>query len=167
MLLAALTTLCLTLPAHTHVLDPFRAPPCDRCAGNRGLDLATTPGTEVRVATNGTVTFAGLVAGRTYVVVRANADRRVRVTYGGLATLAVARGHAVAQGESLGTAADTLFYGVRVGDRHVDPLSFTRATPAATLESATPAASPAQAPLTVRPRFRITLGVAPARACAG
>ena len=163
MLLAALTTLCLTLPAHTHVLDPFRAPPCDRCAGNRGLDLATTPGTAVRAATNGTVTFAGLVAGRTYVVVRANADRRVRVTYGGLATLAVARGHAVAQGESLGTAADTLFYGVRVGDRHVDPLSFTRASP----ESATPAASLAQAPLTVRPRFRITLGVAPARACAG
>jgi hypothetical protein len=87
----------------------------------------------------------------------------------------------VAQGESLGTAADTLFYGVRVGDRHVDPLSFTRATPAATPESATPAASPesatpesatpvatlAQAPLTVRPRFRITLGVAHARACAG
>ena len=163
MLLAALTTLCLALPAHTHVLDPFRAPPCDRCAGNRGLDLATTPGTEVRVATNGTVTFAGLVAGRTYVVVRANADRRVRVTYGGLATLAVARGHAVAQGESLGTAADTLFYGVRVGDRHVDPLSFTRASP----ESATPVATLAQAPLTVRPRFRITLGVAPARACAG
>ena len=98
---------------------------------------------------------------------RANADRRVHVTYGGLATLAVARGHAVAQGESLGTAADTLFYGVRVGDRHVDPLSFTRATPAATPESATPAASLAQAPLTVRPHFRITLGVAPARACAG
>lgn len=167
MLLAALTTLCLALPAHTHVLDPFRAPPCDRCAGNRGLDLATSPGTDVRAATNGTVTFAGLVAGRTYVVVRANADRRVRVTYGGLATLAVARGHAVAQGESLGTAADTLFYGVRVGDRHVDPLSFTRASPAASPESATPAASLAQAPLTVRPRFRITLGVAPARACAG
>jgi hypothetical protein len=109
-------------------------------------------------------------------VVRANADRRVRVTYGGLAALAVARGHAVAQGESLGTAADTLFYGVRVGDRHVDPLSFTRASPAATPESATPAATPesatpvatlAEAPLTVRPRFRITLGVAPARACAG
>jgi murein DD-endopeptidase MepM/ murein hydrolase activator NlpD len=176
LLLAALTTLCLTLPAHTHVLDPFRAPPCDRCAGNRGLDLATSPGTDVRAATNGTVTFAGLVAGRTYVVVRANADRRVRVTYGGLAALAVARGHAVAQGESLGTAADTLFYGVRVGDRHVDPLSFTRASPAATPESATPAATPesatpvatlAEAPLTVRPRFRITLGVAPARACAG
>ena len=167
MLLAALTTLCLTLPAHTHVLDPFRAPPCDRCAGNRGLDLATTPGAEVRAATNGTVTFAGLVAGRTYVVVRANADRRVRVTYGGLATLAVARGHAVAQGESLGTAADTLFYGVRVGDRHVDPLSFTRASPTASAESATLAATPAQVPLTVRPRFRITLGVAPARACAG
>jgi len=131
----------------------------------------------VRAATNGTVTFAGLVAGRTYVVVRANADRRVRVTYGGLATLAVARGHAVAQGESLGTAADTLFYGVRVGDRHVDPLSFTRASPAASPESATPAATPesatpesatpADAPRTVRPRFRITLGVAPARACAG
>ena len=161
------------MPAHTHVIDPFRAPPCDRCAGNRGLDLATTAGTDVRAASNGTVTFAGLVAGRNYVVVRASADRRVRVTYGGLASLAVEQGRVVRTGESLGTAADTLFFGVRVGDRHVDPAPFTRsanATPPATRTgSPDPSATPtgvAQDTL-ARPRFRITLGTAPTRACAG
>ncbi|MFZ9843947.1 MAG: murein hydrolase activator EnvC family protein [Ilumatobacteraceae bacterium] len=147
------------MPAHTHVIDPFRAPPCDRCAGNRGLDLATTAGTDVRAATNGTVTFAGLVAGRNYVVVRASADRRVRVTYGGLASVAVEQGQVVRTGESLGTASDTLFFGVRIGDRHVDPATFTRSA------KATPAGAANETP--ARPRFRITLGTAPARACAG
>ena len=136
--LAAVATVCLAMPAHTHVIDPFRAPPCDRCAGNRGVELATSAGTDVRVATNGVVTFAGQVGGRNYVVVRASADRRLRVTYDGLAALAVARGDAVSTGKSLGTTADTLFFGVRVGDRHVDPAPFTRAAPAT---NATPPAS--------------------------
>ena len=154
------------MPAHTHVIDPFRAPPCDRCAGNRGMELATSAGTDVRAATNGIVTFAGQVGGRNYVVVRASADRRVRVTYGGLAALAVARGDAVSTGKSLGTAADTLFFGVRVGDRHVDPAPFTRAAPAT--NAASPASRRGAAPdAAVRPRFRITLGSAPAPACSG
>ena len=161
------------MPAHTHVIDPFRAPPCDRCAGNRGVELATSAGTDVRAATHGVVTFAGQVGGRNYVVVRASADRRVRVTYGGLAALAVARGDAVSTGKSLGTAADTLFFGVRVGDRHVNPAPFTRAAPGA---NATPHATNATPPASrsgavpdapVRPRFRITLGSAPAPACSG
>jgi murein DD-endopeptidase MepM/ murein hydrolase activator NlpD len=158
-LLAAIASVCLAMPAHTYVIDPFRAPPCDRCAGNRGLDLATTSGTDVRAATNGTVTFAGLVAGRNYVVVRASADRRVRVTYGGLASVAVEQGQVVRTGDSLGTAADTLFFGVRIGDRHVDPAPFTRGA------NATPTGAAHETP--ARPRFRITLGIAPARACAG
>lgn len=160
------------MPAHTHVIDPFRAPPCDRCAGNRGVELATSAGADVRAATRGVVTFAGQVGGRNYVVVRASSDRRVRVTYGGLAALAVARGDAVSTGKSLGTAADTLFFGVRVGDRHVDPAPFTRAasaanaTPRAT--NATPASRSGAVPdAPVRPRFRITLGSAPAPACSG
>lgn len=162
MLLATLATLCLALPTHTAVIDTFRAPPCDRCAGNRGLELATTTGIGVGAATNGKVTFAGLVGGRIYVVVRAHADRRLRVTYGGLASLAVEQGQVVRTGESVGIAADTLFFGVRIGDRHVDPAPFTRSA------SATPLATPTgAAPDTpARPRFRITLGIAPARACA-
>ena len=80
MLLAAIATVCLAMPAHTHVIDPFRAPPCDRCAGNRGMELATSAGTDVRAATNGIVTFAGQVGGRNYVVVRASAETMPLVT---------------------------------------------------------------------------------------
>lgn len=111
-------------------------------------------------ATNGKVTFAGLVGGRIYVVVRAHADRRLRVTYGGLASLAVEQGQVVRTGESVGIAADTLFFGVRIGDHHVDPAPFTRvqSTPGGTTSAAL--ANP------VRPRFRVTLGSTPARACA-
>jgi murein DD-endopeptidase MepM/ murein hydrolase activator NlpD len=165
-LLAALATLCLALPAHTSVIDPFRAPPCDRCAGNRGLELATTSGTEVRAATNGTVTFAGLVGGRLYVVLRAQGDRRLRVTYGGLGSLKVSRGRTVMKGESLGIAADALFFGVRIGDRHVDPVPYTRIAStmhtgaSATLDAGAAAAS-------AHPRFRVTLGVPPAHGCNG
>ena len=167
MLLAAIATLCLALPAHTGVIDPFRAPPCDRCSGNRGLELATTSGTEVRAATNGTVTFAGLVGGRLYVVLRAQADRRLRVTYGGLGSLMVSRGSSVMKGESLGIASDTLFFGVRIGDRHVDPVPFTRtATTMHTGPSATEHAAAAAA-TSARPRFRITLGAPPPLSCSG
>lgn len=156
MLIAALaTTVCLVLPAHTHVMDAFRAPPCDRCAGNRGLDLATTPGNAVGAGTDGTVTFAGQVGGRNYVVVRTRADARLRLTYGGLAALVVQRGDFVSLGQVLGYATDTLFFGIRRGERHVDPQPFIGRPNGAWPESGAP------------PRFRITLGASPARNCAG
>ena len=156
MLIAALaTTVCLVLPVHTHVVDTFRAPPCDRCAGNRGLDLATTPGQAVGAGTDGLVTFAGQVGGHNYVVVRTRADARLRLTYGGLATIAVRRGDAVALGDMLGYATDSLFFGVRRGERHVDPQPYVGRPSGAWPESR------------ARPRFRITLGAPPLGNCAG
>lgn len=158
-LLAFVASACLVLPSHSHVVDPFRPPPCDRCAGNRGLDLATTPGSAVGAGVSGTVTFAGQVGGRLYVVVRSAHDRRLRVTYGGLATVSVRRGERVAQGQPVGTTADTLFFGTRVGERYVDPLSL--ASRAGTGQTAS-----AGSRVPAEPRFRITLVPVGWAACA-
>ena len=51
------------------VVDPFRAPACAWCPGNRGLEYAPPPGPPVRAVAAGVVTFTGVVAGTRYVVV--------------------------------------------------------------------------------------------------
>lgn len=110
---------CWPPPVDGVVIDPFREPPCSWCAGNRGLEYRTDPGAVVRAATAGTVTFAGTVAGTTYVVVGAVDGRRL--TYGRLADRTVATGDRVGTGTVLGHAAGELFFGMRVGGRYVDP----------------------------------------------
>jgi hypothetical protein len=148
MLLAIVTSVCLSLPAHSHTIDTFRPPPCDRCAGNRGLDLATTPGGAITAGLHGTVTFSGQVGGRLYVVVRSAHDRHLRVTYGGLAEVSVQRGQSVVRGQRVGIAAEVLFVGTRVGERYVDPRTFV---------DATRSNEPTEARPRAEPRFRITL----------
>lgn len=148
MLLALVTSVCLSLPAYSHTIDTFRPPPCDRCAGNRGLELATTPGATIAAGLRGTVTFSGHVGGRLYVVVRSAHDRRLRVTYGGLAAVSVQQGQWVTRGQRVGTATEVLFLGTRVGERYVDPLTFVDPTRPNEPDEARPRAEP---------RFRITL----------
>jgi len=102
------------------------------------------------------VVFAGTVAGVQYVVVRASANPLVRVTYGGIAEVAVAEGDEVVRGTALGTMGSSisrdvsgavkLHLGVRVGQDYVDPLAMARGG-------------------AVTPRFRVTLGRGPAHAC--
>jgi hypothetical protein len=97
------------------------------------------------------VSFAGLVGGRLYVVVRAANDPRVRVTYGGLASRRVNIGDTITTGEPLGVAESSLFVGLRIGDRYVDPTRYVAA------DRRPGASTPG------RPRFRITLGTVPTR----
>lgn len=107
------------------VVDPFRAPACAWCPGNRGIEYGTGAGVTVRAVATGTVTFAGPVAGTTYVVIR-HADGH-RVTYGNLAPVGWRAGAVVARGAVVGTTAGNLHLGVRAGDgdgdddRYVDP----------------------------------------------
>ncbi|MFM7046363.1 MAG: peptidoglycan DD-metalloendopeptidase family protein [Actinomycetota bacterium] len=159
MFVSLVTAVCLVLPSGATVTDPFRAPPCDRCAGNRGLDLAVVAGQPVTAGLDGTVWFAGKVAGRNYVVVRAARDQRVRVTYGGLASIDVESGQRVARGTPLGVSTDALFVGVRIGDRYVDPMTLaSRGGAHAPPQSGEPGAT--HSDRAVIPRFRITLGTA-------
>ena len=110
----------LRLPKELPILDGFRRPPCPRCAGNRGIEYASIPGSVVRSVAAGVVSFSGDVAGVRYVVVDTGA---VRVTHGGLRTMTVERGDVVRVGDPVGVAGETLYVGVRRGDLAVDPQS--------------------------------------------
>lgn len=150
---------CLALPSNATVIDPFRAPECARCAGNRGIEYAVPANAVVRSGLRGEVVFVGMVANVRYVVVRASADPRLRVTYGGLADVVVTQGEVLRRGDALGTMGESdargsgdargiarLHLGVRVGDEYMDPLVVARGSAA-------------------KPRFRVTLGRGPTSNC--
>jgi murein DD-endopeptidase MepM/ murein hydrolase activator NlpD len=110
---------CWLPPVDAPVVDPFRAPACDRCAGNRGLEYDTRAGQTVVAVAAGEVSFAGVVAGTRYVVVR-HADGR-RTTYGKLAASSLREGDTVRAGQRIGTTGDEFFFGLRDGERYLDP----------------------------------------------
>lgn len=106
-------------PVDAPVIDRFRPPATPYGAGNRGWEYATLPGTAVRAAGRGTVSFAGPVGGRLAVTV-AHPDG-LRTSYTDLAAIAVRAGEEVAGGDVLGTAGSRLHVGVRRGDVYLDP----------------------------------------------
>ena len=126
MLVAGLLTIappadapCLLPPVSGRVTDGFRSPVCPYCAGNRGLEIDTTPGQTVVAAAAGRVSFAGSVAGTRYVAVEHGGG--YRTTYGGLASITVTTGTRVDAGGALGTSAAHTFFGLRQGDVYLDP----------------------------------------------
>jgi murein DD-endopeptidase MepM/ murein hydrolase activator NlpD len=124
-LLPALTVVagsCWLPPVVAGVADPFRAPACPWCAGNRGIEYAVGGTTVVRAVAPGVVTFSSLVAGTRYVVVDIGAGRRV--TYGRLSSATVRRGDRVLARAPIGTVSATLFFGLRVHGAYTDPSPF-------------------------------------------
>jgi len=113
---------CWQPPVVGTVTDPFREPPCRFCAGNRGLEYRVGSGVRVRAVASGTVTWAGTIAGTRYVVVRH--VNGWRATYGKLETAAVRTGDVVLEGLSLGVATTEFYFGLRHGDRYVDPAPY-------------------------------------------
>jgi murein DD-endopeptidase MepM/ murein hydrolase activator NlpD len=110
-------------PVFGPVVEQFRAPACERCAGHRGVTIATTPGDVVRAAVDGEIVFVGEVAGVTYVVERISAD--VRITYGMVQPLStLVTGQLVVAGQPLGVSETRVYLGVRVGARPVHPLRY-------------------------------------------
>lgn len=112
------------IPSQAVIADAFRAPACERCPGNRGLEFAITP-TDGRMLTpvvalrDGSITFAGSVARTVYVVQRVAPG--VSITYGRLFQPAVARDDHVRRGETLGWATERLYVGVRIRGHYVNP----------------------------------------------
>ena len=118
-------------PVDAPVAGWFRPPATPYGAGNRGVDYATAPGTPVRAAAPGQVTFAGPVGSGLHVVVL-HADG-VRTSYSFLASLAVRRGDPVAAGDTVGTSGPSLHFGARAGDAYVDPAVLVAGGAGATL----------------------------------
>lgn len=116
------------------VLAPFDPPLHDWLPGHRGVDLAAQAGELVLSPAPGVVTFAGPVAGREVVVV--THDDGLRTSLEPVSATAP-RGTRVAAGSALGVvqgpgdggavashcAGTCVHWGVRRGDRYVDPLA--------------------------------------------
>ena len=119
------------LAAPLRVTRPFQPPPSPYAAGHRGVDLAGSPGQEVRSAGTGLVTWAGVLAGRGVVVVQ---HGNLRTTYEPVAA-EVAQGSRVFAGDRIGTlqrghpgcpVTACLHWGVRRGAAYLDPLLLLR-----------------------------------------
>jgi len=110
---------CWRRPVAAAVVDDFREPACRWCPGNRGLEYGTAAGDQVSAVATGVVVFSGSVAGTRYVVVEL-ADG-LRITYGNLTGPLPTTDAVVVAGSVVGSAAGHLHFGVREGDRYVDP----------------------------------------------
>jgi murein DD-endopeptidase MepM/ murein hydrolase activator NlpD len=115
------------------VTRPFDAPLTRYTAGHRGVDLGGARGSPVVAAGDGTVVFAGLVAGRP--VVSIDHAGGLRTTYEPVIPN-VRAGQAVARGSPIGALSTghagcprqaCLHWGLRRGDTYLDPLSLLEA----------------------------------------
>ena len=138
-------------PPVVHGFDPPSTP---WGAGHRGVDLLGRPGQVVRSALPGTVSYAGVLAGRGVVVVSHGATRTTYQPVTAAADLAV--GDPVGAGERLGVldAAGShcaprscLHWGWLEGTTYLDPLRLVGLGPVRLLpflgEGTTPAPAPA------------------------
>jgi murein DD-endopeptidase MepM/ murein hydrolase activator NlpD len=127
--LAPAGRLQLVPPVEAPIIDHFRSPACQWCAGNRGLEYAVGDGVDVHAGASGVVSFSGSVAGVRYVVVDHGGG--FRTTYGRLAGVVVGTGDGVATGQVLGQSGGSgIFFGLRHNDMYLDPeLYFVGARP--------------------------------------
>ena len=102
-LILVLALLCpLQPPVAGAVLRPFA--PQGSYGGHWGIDLAADPGTAVKAAAAGTVTFAGSVGGRLSVTIHHGGG--VRTSYSYLFSIYLKVGDAVAIGDPVGTSGE-------------------------------------------------------------
>jgi len=103
--------------------------PVGQYAGHWGLDIVAPEGSDVEALGDGTVAFAGSVAGRLSVTV--NHGGSVRTSYSYLAGISVRVGQDVRRGTSLGTSGShgdlpAWHMSLRLGNRYLDPRSLGR-----------------------------------------
>jgi murein DD-endopeptidase MepM/ murein hydrolase activator NlpD len=111
------------------VVRPFAPPPQPWLPGHRGVDLGSRPGTPVTAAGAGTVSFAGVIAGRGVMTVTHAGG--LRTTYEPV-TSTVDAGTDVSAGDPIGVLAAghagcprpaCLHWGLRRGHEYLDPLA--------------------------------------------
>ena len=110
------------LPIDLTVIDQFRAPSCNWCSGNRGIEYRTETGSVVLAIASGVASFVGNVTGTNYVVIKTmETSGNLLVTHGRLHSISVKSGAFIAVGQAIGTTGESLYIGVRVNGQYVDP----------------------------------------------
>jgi hypothetical protein len=141
-----------TRPVQGPVVRSFDEPAGRYGPGHRGVDLAAAPGTSARAAGDGTVVFAGEVAGALHVVVAHVGD--LRTSYSFLLEIDVEVGQALRGGDVVGTTGGAgeghgvgvLHFGLRRGDQYLDPMALFRPRDLTELVRLVPADEPAPRP---------------------
>ena len=115
-------------PVSRRVLAPFDLPNGPYGRGNRGLDYAVVADDPIVSIGDGSVVFAGSVAGERFVTVL-HPDG-LRSSYSYLSRIDVARGHSVVSGQQIGLSSQRFQLGVRRGDTYIDPAPLLSVRPA-------------------------------------
>jgi Peptidase family M23 len=135
-------------PVPGALVRSFIQPVAQWAPGHLGVDFAAAPGTPVRAAGAGEVSFAGTVAGALHVVVAHPGG--LRTSYAFVASIAVRRGQTVQRGEVIATAGGTgtnhdatvLHLGLRHGDTYIDPMTLFRTVDLAEVVQLAPTQEP-------------------------
>jgi septal ring factor EnvC (AmiA/AmiB activator) len=92
---------------------------------HNGVDLALSPGAEIRTVFPGKVLFAAPFQGYGNTVIVQHPGR-VFTLYAGLAAMQVGKEDMVSLGDAVGLATDRLYFEIRVENRPEDPLNWLR-----------------------------------------
>ncbi|WP_300345459.1 M23 family metallopeptidase [Nesterenkonia sp.] len=126
-------------PVPGEVVEHFEAPPAPWAAGHRGVDLAASPGAQIRAPAGGVVSFSGVVVDRGVLSINHGSGY---VSSFEPAETELETGDAVSQGEVVGTlgtyddgshhcagehgaAQPCLHWGVRLEGDYINPLLLT------------------------------------------
>jgi murein DD-endopeptidase MepM/ murein hydrolase activator NlpD len=113
------TRISLVPPVPGGIVDNWRPPSSPYGPGNRGVDLRAIVGEPVHAVGDGTITFAGQVGGRLFVVIDTGAG--LRITLGFLSRSLVRAGQTVKAREVVAFANGPVHVGARQGTTYIDP----------------------------------------------
>jgi murein DD-endopeptidase MepM/ murein hydrolase activator NlpD len=112
------------------ITDHFRAPKCEQCSGNRGIELRLQRGQALYAVADGVVSFRGEVNRTKYLVILTKNNRRI--TYGKISVSNVRVGDRVLAGQQIAVSGESLYFGIRevVGGvvQYLDPMLFLAKT---------------------------------------
>jgi murein DD-endopeptidase MepM/ murein hydrolase activator NlpD len=116
-------------PVTGPVLRGFEPPPDPYSSGHRGIDIGAPFGSPLGSAQDGTVAFAGYVAGSLYISI--DHPDGVRTTYSWLSAVTVTKGQVVTRGQIIGSTGHGhpeveqphLHFGAKVGSAYIDPMT--------------------------------------------
>jgi hypothetical protein len=112
------------------VIRGYEPPPTPYSAGHRGIDIAVPFGTPIHAPADGTVTFAGFVAGSLFATI--DHGDGVRSSYSWISAVMVKKGDLLRRGQVFALTGHGhpevptphLHFGVRINGEYVDPMLF-------------------------------------------